>query len=260
MVEKQFAGEVAIVTGSDSGIGQGIAVEFGRQGAAVLIHYLEDKDGATATLRQIEEAGGKGAIVQADITLPDDVERIFRVCDEKLGMATILVNSAGVDASGKKIEDLSVEEFQKAISTNLVGPFMTCRLFVTRLKRAKKRGRIINISSVHQDIPRAGAIDYDCSKGGLRNLTTTLALELAPDKINVNGIAPGMILTPMNQQAIDDPKVLEKQVQSIPWKRAGEPWEVARLAVYLASKDSEYVTGGTFVIDGGLMLNLGQGA
>ncbi|MDP9016759.1 MAG: glucose 1-dehydrogenase [Candidatus Eremiobacteraeota bacterium] len=259
-MDKELLGQVAIVTGSDSGIGQGIAVEFARQGASVVVHYLHDKDGAESTRRQIDETGGKAVVVQADIASPQGVEHVFKTCDEKLGMPTILVNSAGIDASGKHIEDLSIEDFQKAINTNLVGPFMTCRLLVMRLKKAKKTGRIINISSVHQDIPRAGAVDYDCSKGGIRNLTTTLALELAPHKINVNGIAPGMILTPMNQAAMDDPKELEKQVQSIPWKRAGEPWEVARLAVYLASKDSEYVTGSTFVIDGGLMLNQGQGA
>ncbi|MDQ6933280.1 MAG: SDR family oxidoreductase [Candidatus Eremiobacteraeota bacterium] len=259
-MEKQLSGQVVIVTGSDSGIGQGIAVEFSRQGASVVVHYLEDMGGASSTQRQIENIGGKALLVQADVTKAVDVERLFATCDAELGMPTILVNSAGVDASGKNIEDLSVEEFEKAIATNLTGPFMTCRQLVLRLKKAKAAGRIINISSVHQDIPRAGAVDYDCSKGGLRNLTTTLALELAPSKINVNGIAPGMILTPMNQKSLDDPKERHKQVQSIPWKRAGEPWEVARLAVYLAGKDSEYVTGATFVIDGGLMLNQGQGA
>ncbi|MBC5829425.1 MAG: glucose 1-dehydrogenase [Candidatus Eremiobacteraeota bacterium] len=259
-MEKQLSGQVAIVTGSDSGIGQGIAVEVARQGASVVVHYLEDRDGANSTQRQAVNMGGKAIVVQADVTRAVDVERLFATCDAELGMPTILVNSAGVDASGKNIEDLSVEEFEKTIATNLTGPFMTCRQLVLRLKKAKAAGRIINISSVHQDIPRAGAVDYDCSKGGLRNLTTTLALELAPNKINVNGIAPGMILTPMNQESLDDANERHKQVQSIPWKRAGEPWEVARLAVYLAGKDSEYVTGATFVIDGGLMLNQGQGA
>lgn len=259
-MDKALAGQVAMITGSDSGIGQGIAVEFAAQGAAVLVHYLSDKKGADSTLAQIEEDGGDGIVTQGDVSTPADVARMFADCERALGMPTILVNSAGIDASGKKIDELAIEEFQKAIATNLFGPFLTCREFVTRLKRAKSAGRIINISSVHQDIPRAGAVDYDCSKGALRNLTTTLALELAPFKINVNGIAPGMILTPMNQDAMDDPDELKRQVQSIPWKRAGEPWEVARLAAYLASKDSDYVTGATFVIDGGLMLNQGQGA
>lgn len=116
------------------------------------------------------------------------------------------------------------------------------------------------LTSVHQTIPRAGSAGYDCAKGGLRNLTWTLALELAPDRINVNDIAPGMVLTPFNQAAIDDPKVREEQVQSIPWKRAAEPWEVARLAVYLASEDADYATGQSFTLDGGLMMNTGQGA
>lgn len=251
---------IAIITGSDSGIGQATAVEFARQGAAVLIQYFEDEHGARSTLQQVEGVGGKASVVQADVRSESDVKRIFDVCTEQLGLPTILVNSAGVDASGKHIDELSFEDFKNAIATNLFGPFMTCREFVIRLKKAKKPGRIINISSVHQDIPRAGAVDYDCSKGGLRNLTSTLALELAPLKINVNSIAPGMILTPMNQESIDDPQYLKKQVQSIPWKRAGEPWEIARLAAYLASKDSEYMTGATLVIDGGLMLNQGQGA
>ena len=133
-------------------------------------------------------------------------------------------------------------------------------LFIRARKKAGGKGKIINITSVHQEIPPAGAAGYDFSKGGLRNLTRTLALELAPDRINVNNIAPGMVLTPMNQEAIDDPKVLEEQVQSIPFKRAAEPKEIARLAVYLASDDADYATGQTFTLDGGLSMNLGQGA
>ena len=122
------------------------------------------------------------------------------------------------------------------------------------------KGKILNVTSVHEDIPRVGSAGYDAAKGALRNLTRTLALELAPDRINVNNIAPGMVLTPMNQPAIDDTKLREEQVQSIPWKRPAEPWEVAKLAVYLASEDADYATGQTYVLDGGLMMNLGQGA
>jgi len=131
-----------------------------------------------------------------------------------------------------------------------------------RLRRssAAEGGKIINVTSVHQEIPNAGGADYDCSKGALRNLTHVLALELAPLKINVNNLGPGMVLTPFNQPAIDNPKLLDEQVQSIPFKRAAEPAEIARLAVFLASADSDYVTGSTYFIDGGLMQNLGQGA
>jgi glucose 1-dehydrogenase len=131
-----------------------------------------------------------------------------------------------------------------------------------RLRKSGSRqgGKIINVTSVHQNIPNAGGADYDCSKGALRMLTRTLALELAPLHINVNSLGPGMVLTPFNQAAIDDPDLLEEQVQSIPWKRAAQPQEIARLAVFLASGDSDYVTGATYFMDGGLMINLGQGA
>ncbi len=129
-----------------------------------------------------------------------------------------------------------------------------------RRRAAGGNGKIINITSVHEDIPRAGAAGYCASKGGLRNLTRCLTLELASDRINVNNIAPGMVLTPMNQPALDDPKVLEEQVQSIPWKRAAEPWEIAKLALYLASEDANYASGQTFTLDGGLTMNQGQGA
>lgn len=148
---------------------------------------------------------------------------------------------------------MPIEDWDNAIRTNLYGPFYCCQHFVRMRRKAGGKGKIINITSVHQEIPRAGAAGYDVAKGGLRNLTRTLCLELAPDHINVNNIAPGMVLTPFNQQAIDDPKVREEQVQSIPWKRAAEPWEIAR-------NDADYVTGQTFTIDGGLSMNTGQGA
>lgn len=208
----------------------------------------------------IEATGQRACIVKADVGIPADVEQIFTACRAKLGLPTILVNSAGIDAVGVHVADMRVADWEARIRTNLTGPFLMCRLVIRGLRDAKKPGKIINISSVHQEIPRAGAAGYDASKGGLRNLTTTLALELAPLKINVNNVAPGMVLTAMNQAAIDDPKKLKEQVQSIPWKRAAEPEEVAKLALYLASTDADYVTGATFVIDGGLTVNTGQGA
>jgi glucose 1-dehydrogenase len=252
--------DVAVITGSDSGIGQATAVEFAREGASVLIIYLTDREGAESTRQQVQKAGASAHVVQADAGVEADVDRIFAECESRLGSPTILVNNAGVDASGKPVSDMPLETWDRALRTNLTGPFLCCQRFLRHFRNGAKRGRIINVSSVHQDIPRAGAAEYDASKGGVRNLTTTLALELAEHGITVNTIAPGMVLTPMNQEALEDPKVREKQVQSIPMKRAAEPWEVARMAVYLASDDAKYVTGATFVIDGGLMLNQGQGA
>ena len=252
--------KIAVVTGSDSGIGQATAIALAGEGASVVVQYLKDADGAEATRRQVEAAGAKAIVVQADVGKEDDVERLFARCERELGIATILVNCAGVDAAGICVQDMTLENWNAALQTNLTGPFLTCRRFIRTLSASKTPGKIVNVTSVHQQIPRAGAAEYDASKGGLKNLTTTLALELAPLKINVNNLAPGMVLTPMNQQAIDDPKYLEEQVQSIPWKRAAQPEEIARLAVYLASPDADYVTGATFTIDGGLTINTGQGA
>ncbi|CAN5687130.1 SDR family oxidoreductase [soil metagenome] len=253
-------GQIAVVTGSDSGIGQATAIALAAEGASVVVNYLKDAKGAETTRQGVEEAGGKAIVVQGDVGEEAAVEAIFARCEGELGTATILINSAGVDAGGVCVADMTTESWEAALRTNLTGPFLTCRRFIKALHAAKSPGKIVNVTSVHQEIPRAGAAEYDASKGGLRNLTTTLALELAEDHINVNNLAPGMVLTPMNQEAIDDPKVLEEQVQSIPWKRAADPKEVARLAVYLASPDADYITGATFVIDGGLTLNLGQGA
>ena len=256
----KLIGKIAVVTGSDSGIGQATALEMAREGAAIVVNYLKDSEGAEATRQQVEAVGGKVIVVQGDVGREADVERLFSRCEQDLGTATILVNCAGVDASGICVEDMTLESWNAALQTNLTGPFLTCRRFIRALSAAKAPGKIVNVTSVHQQIPRAGAAEYDASKGGLKNLTTTLALELAPLKINVNNLAPGMVLTPMNQKAIDDPKYLEEQVQSIPWKRAAQPEEIARLAVYLASADADYITGATFTIDGGLTINTGQGA
>lgn len=244
--------EVAVITGSDSGIGQATALAFAREGADVAVIYLHDREGAERTAREIETAGGRKAIVnRIDVRDPAQVEDLFRKVRQELGTPTILVNDAGVDAAGKHVKDMSLKHWDNIIRSNLYG---------RGLDGTGKHGTIINITSVHQEIPRAGAAGYDASKGGLRNLTTTLALELAEKNINVNNIAPGMVLTPMNQPAIDDPDVLKEQVQSIPMKRAAQPEEIARVAVFLASEDARYIHGTTIVVDGGLMLYQGQGA
>lgn len=256
----KLQGKLAIVTGSDSGIGQAIALEFAREGANVAISYFEDRAGAEATQRDVEAMGQRAFMLQLDQRNPAAVDRAFGDIQEQLGTPFILVNDAGIDTVGKPVSEMSVDDWDDRIRTNLYGPFYCCQQFIRARKRAGGRGKIINITSVHEDIPRIGSAGYDASKGGLRNLTRTLALELAPDMINVNNIAPGMVLTPMNQPAIDNPKELEKQVQSIPFKRAAEPWEIAKLALYLASDDADYVTGQSFTIDGGLKMNLGQGA
>ncbi|MBA3586685.1 MAG: SDR family oxidoreductase, partial [Chloroflexi bacterium] len=243
-----------------SGIGQATAIAFAREGADVVVTYLHDAEGAESTVQEVEAAGREAIVVQVDVTEEAQVDALFEQAVERFDSIDILVNNAGVDASGNQVADLSTDTFDTAIRTNVYGPFFCCRRFIQERKQRGGGGKIINVTSVHEDIPNAGGADYDCSKGAVRNLTRTLALELAPLKINVNSLAPGMVLTPFNQPAIDDPALLEELVQSIPLKRAAQPEEIARLAVFLASSDADYCTGSTFTMDGGLAQNIGQGA
>ncbi|MFC7517584.1 SDR family oxidoreductase [Herbaspirillum sp. GCM10030257] len=260
MKEQRMNGELAIVTGSDSGIGQATAIAFAREGADLVVTYLHDRQGAERTAGEIENAGRKAAVFRLDQRDSKNVQQLFHEVKSTLGVPTILVNNAGIDASGKMVKDMTDDDWNDAIRTNLFGPFYCCREFIRAIENSGRHGTIINITSVHQEIPRAGASGYDAAKGGLRNLTTTLALELAEKDINVNNIAPGMVLTPMNQSAIDDPEVLKQQVQSIPMKRAAHPEEIAHVAVFLASEQARYIHGTTIVVDGALMLFQGQGA
>jgi glucose 1-dehydrogenase len=260
MAEQRLAGKVALITGSDSGIGQATAIEFAKEGANVVVHFLHDADGAEETSTAVTAESGKSIVVQADVSDEDQVASMFNQAVDTFGSVDILVNNAGVDASGTPVAELSTEVWDRAIRTNVYGYFFCCRRFAQLRLAAGGGGKVINVSSVHADNPNPGGSDYDCSKGAIRMLTRTLALELAPHNINVNSLAPGMVLTPFNQPAIDDPKLLEEQVQSIPMKRAAQPAEIARLAVFLASSDADYVTGSSYVMDGGLMINLGQGA
>ncbi len=258
---RSLQGQIALVTGASSGIGAAIAVAFARAGARIVVNYASDREAAETTAAAIRSTNGEAVVIQADVGNESEVDAMFAAAHRAFGTPTIVVNSAGIDALGKPVGEMSLAEWEAAIRTNLTGPFLCCRSFVRGLTQANAAsGKIVNISSVHEEIPRAAASEYCASKGGLRNLTRCLALELAPQKINVNAIAPGMIMTPMNQADIDDPEKRKKDEATIPWRRGGQPEEVARLALYLASGDADYVTGATYVIDGGLMQNQGQGA
>jgi glucose 1-dehydrogenase len=158
------------------------------------------------------------------------------------------------------IQDMSLEQFDGVMRTDLYGPFLCCRRFVRGLDGSEGGGRIVNISSIHERAPSPGAVDYDSAKGGLAQLTATLGLELAPRGIAVNGVAPGMILTPMNQSAMDDPEELARKEAVIPWGRAGTPEDVAELVLFLLSEKADYITGTTVTIDGALSLVIGKGA
>lgn len=258
-MNRRLEGRVAIVTGADSGIGQAIAELFAAEGARVTIDYLNDRAGAEATQRAIESAGGQAMTVRADVGDEEQVEALFAACEAKFGPPDILVNNAARNSSDVRVLDMPAQQWEATLRTNLTGPFLCSRRFARGLAGIGRGGKIINITSVHEEMPAIGVADYCASKGGLRNLTRCLALELATAKINVNNIAPGTVLTSMNQDLLDDPKALAEHEQTIPWKRAAKPEDVAKSALFLGSEDSDYVTGTTFVVDGGMLLNVGNG-
>lgn len=251
---------IAIVTGSDSGIGRAIAVEFAHAGADIAVTFHTDSAGGEETARQVRETGQRAVLKQLDVTDEAAVETLFQSVEAELGVPDILVNNAGAGGDAE-VAGMTTETWDRVIRTDLYGPFYCCRAFIHRRRRATAGGgKIINITSVHEAIPTPGGAAYGAAKGGLLTFTRSLAIELAPEQINVNALAPGLIRTPMTEERTRDTEAMKEELPRIPWRRPGEPWEVARLALYLASPDSDYVTGQSFTIDGGLEMNWGQGA
>ena len=247
-------GKVAIVTGASQGIGQGIAKRLGCEGVKVIVDYVGAPEGAEETERAIKDAGGDGAIVQADVTKMDDVKCLVDAAWDKFGAADILVNNAGME---KKSDfwDTPEEDYDKVMAVNLRGPFFLTQAFVRRLRDAKRPGRIVNISSVHEDMVFPGFDSYACSKGGMRMLMRNLAVELGPLGIAVNNVAPGAIATPINTSLLNNKEQLDALLKNIPLGRMGTQEDVAGLVAFLASDDASYISGSTFVVDGGLMRN-----
>jgi glucose 1-dehydrogenase len=252
-MELRLDGKVALITGSDRGIGRGIAETFATSGADIFITYYQNKAGAEETAAGIEANGRRAAIAQVDVGVEDDVERLFAQLDEAFGRIDILVNNAGTGFYCA-IHELSLEGWDRVLRTNLYGPFLCARQAARRMIAQCDGGRIINISSVHEEScwPNGGA--YSASKGGLRNLTRTLAVELGEHGITANDIAPGMILTPMNRRAMESSEYLAEAEAQIVLRRAGKPADIAAMALFLASDAGSYCTGSTHFVDGGWML------
>jgi glucose 1-dehydrogenase len=260
MTERSLLDRIALVTGGESGIGAACVAALAAAGANVAVLYHKDEARGEASAQAVRLLGRKAVAVGADVGSEHDVEKAFDAVADAIGVPDVLVNSAGLNMSGIPVAKMSLEQWDRIVRTDLTGSFLTSRRFVRNLEASGRAGSIINITSIHSHVMRAGGADYDAAKGGQHNLTRTMALETARLGITVNAIAPGMILTPMNQRALDDAGYRESLERNIPLGRAGTPDEVAGVAVFLASPAAAYITGSTITIDGGLSLELGQGA
>jgi glucose 1-dehydrogenase len=253
-------GKNVLVTGGSSGIGQAIAVRFAEHGANVAINYLRQPEEARGTEEQVhacvnrvQQQGVRQVLVQGDVSSEDDATGMVRETVEALGGLDVLVNNAGIQIS-RPSEELSGADFDRVLNVNLRGAFLCAREAIRRFLGEDHPGSIVNVSSVHQLIPKPGYLGYSTSKGGMQNLTRTLALEYAGRGIRVNGIGPGATVTPINRAWIDDPEKRAQVEEHIPMRRAGESDEMAGVAAFLASDLAAYITGQTIFVDGGLTL------
>ena len=257
---KGLEGKRVLVTGGTSGIGQAIAVRFAEEGAHIAINYRKRPEDAAETSQQVDtcrkqvkQYGVKDVLVQGDVSKEEEVSSMFEETIEKLGGLDILINNAGIQKSGDS-ETVSLDDVESVLSVNLKGAFDCARRAISHFLEEEKEGVIINISSVHQLIPKPRFIGYSMSKGGMQNMTRTLALEYADRKIRVNAVAPGATVTRINRSWADDPQKRSEVTKHIPMGRPGEAEEIAAMTAFVASEEAAYVTGQTFFVDGGLTL------
>ena len=255
-----LAGQTALVTGASSGIGRGVALGLARAGANVVVNYITGPDAAETVVQEIAEHGGRAIAVRADVSREDEVQAMFRAAIETFGTLHILVNNAGVQRDAA-LTGMSLQDWNFVLGVNLTGQFLCAREAAREFLRrgiqpdiSMAAGKIICMSSVHEVIPWAGHVNYAASKGGVAMLMKTLAQELAPQRIRVNSIAPGAIRTPINMSAWETKEAYDRLLQLIPYRRIGEPDDIAQAAVWLASDASDYVNGATLFVDGGMTL------
>jgi len=253
----QLEDKVAIVTGSSLGIGRAIAVAFGQEGASVAINYRSHPEEGESAVQEIEQAGGKAISVRADVSEPEDVKGLIQRTVQEFGRLDVMVNNAGIEQKMPFL-DTPLEVWEKVISVNLTGVWIGCQEAARQMVSQDDGGRIINVSSVHEDLPMPTNSPYCAAKGGLRMLMRTIAVELAPHSITVNNIAPGAVETPINKNLDEHPEQRKELLSEIPLGRIGQPEDIASLAVYLASDASSYSTGSTFFVDGGMIRHAGS--
>lgn len=257
---KILAGQKALVTGANSGIGEGIAIELAKAGCDVVVNYVTNPDEANAVVDKIKKYGVKAAAIKADVSKEDEVIAMFEEMYRQFGTIDILINNAGMQQDSP-FDQMQIEKWNKVISVNLTGQFLCAREAVKEFrKRGVKKeiscaaGKIIHISSVHEVIPWAGHVNYASSKGGIMMLMKSIAQEVAPYRIRVNSICPGAIRTPINTSAWDTPEAYKKLMELVPYGRIGEVEDIGRAAVWLASDHADYITGTSIFIDGGMTL------
>jgi glucose 1-dehydrogenase len=259
-INKVLKGQKAIVTGGSSGIGKGVATALGHAGADVLVNYTSRAEEAEKVAEELRRCGARAMTFKADVSKEDQVQAMFKRAIEEYGTVDILINNAGLQKDAP-IDQMTLAQWQQVLDVNLTGQFLCAREAIREFKRRGVRkdvscaaGKIICISSVHEVIPWAGHVNYAASKGGVMLMMKSIAQEVAPHRIRVNSVAPGAIRTPINMQAWDTPEAYKDLLKLIPYKRIGEPIEIGRAAVWLASDDSDYIHGATIFVDGGMTL------
>ena len=256
----KIKGQSALVTGANSGIGKAVAIALGAQGANVVVNYVTHPETAQQVVDKIKEDGGNAIAIKADVSNESEVQAMFQQMFKEFETIDILVNNAGLQKDAS-FENMTLADWQLVINVNLTGQFLCAREAVKEFlkrgvipERSRAAGKIICMSSVHQVIPWGGHVNYAASKGGIEMMMKSMAQELAPKKIRINSIGPGAIQTPINQSAWGDPASLKSLLTLIPYGRIGEPEDIGKVAVWLASDESDYLTGTTIFVDGGMLL------
>ncbi len=247
----RFEGRVALVTGGGRGIGRAIALRLAQEGARLVVNDLLENEDSRETLGQLREVGGEAHFIQADVSRVAEVTRLVEEAAERFGRLDILVNNAGIEKRAPFWE-VSEADYDRVMNVNLKGAFFAAQAFVRRLLEEQRPGVIVNISSVHEELPFPNFTPYCLSKGALQMLARNLAVELGPHHIRVNNVAPGAIRTPINAALLDQPDLLDPLRERISLGRLGEPEDVAAVVAFLASDEARYVTGATYYVDGGL--------